>query len=74
MHHGLSSSADDWLNFCKEKCKSLEIEFHAVRVKINNKSSLGIEGEARELRYRAIKKMQKGIVALVTIKMIRQKH
>jgi len=64
VHHGLSSSADDWLNFCKEKCKSLEIEFHAVRVKINNKSPLGIEGEARELRYRAIKKMQKGIVVL----------
>ena len=28
------------------------------------KASLGIEGEARELRYKAIKKTQKGIVAL----------
>ena len=64
VHHGLSSSADDWLNFCKEKCKLLDIEFYDVKVKINEKSSLGIEGEARELRYEAIKKKQKGIVAL----------
>ena len=64
VHHGLSSSADDWLNFCKEKCKLLDIEFDAVKVKINEKGSLGIEGEARELRYEAIKKKQKGVVAL----------
>ena len=64
VHHGLTSSADDWLNFCKEKCKLLDIEFYDIKVKINKKSSLGIEGEARELRYEAIKKKQKGIVAL----------
>jgi len=64
VHHGLSSSADDWLNFCKQKCKLLDIEFDAVKVKINEKGSLGIEGEARELRYEAIKKKQKGVVAL----------
>jgi tRNA(Ile)-lysidine synthase len=64
IHHGLSSSADDWLNFCKQKCKLLDIEFDAVKVKINEKGSLGIEGEARELRYEAIKKKQKGVVAL----------
>jgi len=64
IHHGLSSSADEWLNFCKQKCKLLDIEFDAVKVKINKKGSLGIEGEARELRYEAIKKKQKGIVAL----------
>jgi tRNA(Ile)-lysidine synthase len=64
VHHGLSSSADDWLNFCKQKCKVLDIEFDAVKVKINEKGSLGIEGEARELRYEAIKKKQKGVVAL----------
>ena len=64
IHHGLSSSADDWLNFCKKKCKLLGIKLYEVKVKINKKSSLGIEGEARELRYEAIKKKQKGIVAL----------
>jgi len=64
IHHGLSSSADGWLDFCKEKCKLLDIEFYDVKVKINNKSTLGIEGEARKLRYEAIKKKQKGIVAL----------
>ena len=65
IHHGLSSSADDWLNFCKEKCKFLDVEFYDVKVKINEKGSLGIEGEARELRYKEIiKKQKKGIVAL----------
>ena len=64
VHHGLSSSANDWLNFCKEKCKLLDIEFHSEKVKINEKTSLGIEGEARKLRYKAIKETQKDIVAL----------
>lgn len=64
IHHGLSSSADDWLDFCKKKCKSLDIDIHTEKVKVNKKSSLGIEGEARKLRYQAIKKKQKGIVAL----------
>ena len=64
VNHGLSSSADDWLNFCKDKCKSLNIELYDEKVKINDKSPLGIEGEARELRYKVIKKKQKGIVVL----------
>jgi tRNA(Ile)-lysidine synthase len=64
VHHGISPYADDWLNFSKQKCKLLDIEFDAVKVKINEKGSLGIEGEARELRYEAIKKKQKGVVAL----------
>ena len=42
VHHGLSSSADDWLNFCKQKCNLLDIEFYDVKVKINDKSTLGI--------------------------------
>ena len=54
IHHGLSASADDWLNFCKEKCMFLDVEFYDVKVKINEKGSLGIEGEARELRYKEI--------------------
>ena len=64
IHHGLSSSADDWLDFCKKKCKLLDIDIHIEKVKVNKKSSLGIEGEARKLRYQAIKEKQKGIVAL----------
>ena len=64
VHHGLSSSADDWLNFCMQKCKLLDIKFYDVKVKINDKSILGIEGEARELRYEAIRKIQKGVLAL----------
>ena len=64
VHHGLSPSADEWLNFCKEKCKLLDIELYNVKVRINEKRSLGIEGEARELRYKEIMKKQKDVVAL----------
>ena len=42
VHHGINPSADDWLNFCKEKCKLLDIEFYDGKVKINEKGSLGI--------------------------------
>ena len=64
IHHGLSPYADDWLDFCKKKCKSLDIDIYTEKVKVNKRSSLGIEGEARELRYQAIKKKQKDFVVL----------
>jgi len=64
VHHGLNSAADDWLKFCKKKCESLNIDFYSEKVKINPDSALGFEGEARKLRYEAIVKRQKGIVAL----------
>ncbi len=64
IHHGLNSSADEWLNFCRKKCKSLNIDFYSEKVKVNKDSSLGLEGEARKLRYEVIVKRQKGIVVL----------
>jgi len=64
VHHGINSSADDWLKFCKKKCESLGVIFLSEKIKINRDSSLGLEGEARKLRYEAIKKRQKGIVVL----------
>ena len=64
VHHGLNSSSDDWLKFCSEKCKSLNIHFYNEKIKVNRNSALGLEGEARKLRYEAIVKRQKGIVVL----------
>ena len=64
VHHGLNSSADDWLKFCRKKCKSLNIDFYNEKLKINRDSALGLEGEARKLRYEAIVKRQNGIVVL----------
>ena len=54
IHHGLNSSADDWLAFCRKKCESLNIGFYDEKIKINCDSELGLEGEARILRYKAI--------------------
>ena len=64
IHHGLNSSADDWLAFCRKKCESLNIGFYDEKIKINCDSEFGLEGEARILRYKAIVKRQKGIVVL----------
>ena len=64
LHHGLNSAADDWVKFCKKKCESLGIHFLSEKIKINRDSVLGLEGEARKLRYEAIVKKQKGIVVL----------
>ncbi len=64
IHHGLNSSADNWLAFCRKKCEYLNIDFYNEKVKVDLDSSLGLEGEARKLRYKAIKKRQKGIVVL----------
>ena len=64
IHHGLNSLADNWLAFCRKKCESLNIDFYSEKVKVDVDSSLGLEGEARKLRYEVIKKRQKGIVVL----------
>jgi len=64
VHHGLNSSADDWLKFCKKKCEALGVNLLSEKIKINSDSALGLEGEARKLRYKAIVKRQKGIVVL----------
>ena len=51
VHHGLSKNADKWVKFCEKLCTKLSIPLEVHHIKLPQKKSLGIEGEARQLRY-----------------------
>ncbi len=54
VHHGLSPNADTWAAFCQAQCDALNVPLSIVRVQLNAQSKLGIEGQARQLRYDAL--------------------
>ena len=51
VHHGLSKNADKWVKFCEKLCAKLFVPLDVHHVKLPQKKSLGVEGEARRLRY-----------------------
>lgn len=64
VHHGISQYADDWLNFCKNLCHQYHIDFYAQHVSLNPNSGLGVEAEARVLRYQALLGTQADMVCV----------
>ena len=64
VHHGLSKNADKWVKFCEKLCTKLSIPLDVNYVKLPQKKSLGIEGEARQLRYEKLLKSQTDLVVL----------
>jgi tRNA(Ile)-lysidine synthase len=54
VHHGLSINADSWATFCQQQCLKLNVPLQVVHVQLDADSSLGIEAEARTLRYQAL--------------------
>jgi len=54
VHHGLSTHADEWAQFCKQFCGKYQIPFALRQVYVNKESPLGIEAAAREARYEAL--------------------
>lgn len=54
VHHGLSSNADDWADFCQKTCATLNVKITLSTVNINKNSGLGVEATAREARYTAL--------------------
>jgi tRNA(Ile)-lysidine synthase len=53
VHHGISSDADAWADFCEQRCAGYNISFHLERVDITPLREQGIEAAARQLRYQA---------------------
>lgn len=51
VHHGLSSHADTWADFCQATCDRLNVPLIITRANINANSELGIEAAARKARY-----------------------
>jgi tRNA(Ile)-lysidine synthase len=64
VHHGLSKNADKWVTFCEKLCRKLSIPLDINYVKLPQKKSLGIEGEARRLRYEKLLQSKTDLVVL----------
>lgn len=54
VHHGLSSNADEWAEFCQTICASLHVPLSISKVKVANDRGTGIEAAARSVRYQAL--------------------
>jgi tRNA(Ile)-lysidine synthase len=64
VHHGLSKNADKWVRFCEKLCRKLSIPLDVNYIKLPQKKSLGIEGEARRLRYEKLLQSKTDLVVL----------
>ena len=64
VHHGLSKNADKWVKFCEKLCRDLSVPLDVHYVKLPQKKSLGIEGEARRLRYEKLFQSKSDLVVL----------
>ena len=64
VHHGLSQHADKWVKFCKKLCRDLSVPLDVNYVKLPQKKSLGIEGEARQLRYEKLLQSKSDLIVL----------
>jgi len=64
VHHGLSKNADKWVKFCEKLCRDLSIPLDVQYVKLPQKKSLGIEGEARQLRYEKLLQSKSDLIVL----------
>jgi tRNA(Ile)-lysidine synthase len=64
VHHGLSKNADKWVTFCEKLCTKLSVPLDVHYIKLPQKKSLGIEGEARRLRYEKLLQSKTDLVVL----------
>ncbi len=54
VNHGLSPHADDWGDFCAGLCSDLNIPLTIERADLSPWRSFGVEGAAREARYKLL--------------------
>ena len=64
VHHGLSQNADKWVKFCEKLCVKLSIPLDVEYIQLPHKKSLGIEGEARRLRYEKLFQTKTDLIVL----------
>lgn len=51
VDHGLSPNAQQWQQFCKQRCEALNVAFFSQSVRLVNKPRTSLEAQAREARY-----------------------
>jgi len=54
IDHGLQADSELWVSHCEQVASGLNVDFHCVRVAVNEISKLGLEAAARAVRYQAI--------------------
>ncbi|MXP66896.1 tRNA lysidine(34) synthetase TilS [Pantoea sp. Nvir] len=54
VHHGLSPNADSWAAYCLALCKEWQLCCEVLHVVVDSHRKEGIEGAARNVRYRAL--------------------
>lgn len=54
VHHGLHDAADAWARQCARQCAALGVPLKEMRVEVDKRSKLGLEGAAREARHAAL--------------------
>ena len=64
VHHGISSNADAWADFCAGLCAKLDIPLNIEHVDIAPLREHGIEAAARKLRHAAFARQSCDFVAL----------
>ena len=65
INHGLHPDADAWQDHCRRMAATLEVDFLARHVDVEDHGGAGLEAAAREKRYAAMKElMQDGDVLL----------
>jgi tRNA(Ile)-lysidine synthase len=65
IHHGLSTNADRWAQFCVERCSDLGITCLVRRVDVARQARASLEALARHARYAALAEAAHGIGATV---------
>jgi tRNA(Ile)-lysidine synthase len=53
VHHGLSSAADQWAEFCRHQCAAWRIPLSIACVSVERNSTDGLEAAARRARHSA---------------------
>ena len=64
VHHGISTNADAWADFCAELCAGLDIPLNIERVDISPLREHGIEAAARKLRHAVFARQSCDFIAL----------
>ena len=54
VHHGLQAGADAWAAHCTRQAAGLDVALQVIQVQVPRRAGLGLEGAAREARYRAL--------------------
>lgn len=64
VHHGLSSNADQWSEFCDQYCKILGVPLELKKVVVRKQRGESLEAAARRVRYAAFSSINADFLAL----------